>query len=205
MVLAARDGPYAQAADTEERERCGGYQPNAPELTAVIGRLRALAMKPPASRRKTGYDSFLAALEKETLAFGKPVVYVHGDTHIFRIDKPLVDSRTGALDKSVAQYWKEHYDLRSILETNWPTLGPKVANKINVYVGDADTYFLNMGVHMLENFLKSAKNPAWTGEVVFQPMAPHCWGPSLRELIPKMAAQVDKSAPAGTDMRSWKY
>jgi len=25
---------------------------------------------------------FLAALEKETLAFGKPVVYVHGDTHI---------------------------------------------------------------------------------------------------------------------------
>jgi len=50
-------------------------------------------MKPPASRRKTGYDSFLAALEKETLAFGKPVVYVHGDTHIFRIDKPLVGSR----------------------------------------------------------------------------------------------------------------
>ena len=50
-------------------------------------------MKPPTSRRKTGYDSFLAALEKETLAFGKPVVYVHGDTHIFRIDKPLVGSR----------------------------------------------------------------------------------------------------------------
>ena len=49
--------------------------------------------KPPASRRTTGYDSFLAALEKETLAFGKPVVYVHGDTHIFRIDKPLVGSR----------------------------------------------------------------------------------------------------------------
>jgi hydroxyacyl-ACP dehydratase HTD2-like protein with hotdog domain len=26
------------------------------------------------------------------VAFGKPVVYVHGDTHTFRIDKPLVYS-----------------------------------------------------------------------------------------------------------------
>jgi hypothetical protein len=52
--------------------------------------LWAIGLKPPSTRRKTGYDSFIAALEKETLAFGKPVVYVHGDTHIFRIDKPLV-------------------------------------------------------------------------------------------------------------------
>jgi hypothetical protein len=28
-------------------------------------------------------------LERETLAFDKPVVLVHGDTHYFRIDKPL--------------------------------------------------------------------------------------------------------------------
>jgi hypothetical protein len=52
--------------------------------------LWAIGLKPPSTRRKTGYDSFIAALEKETLAFGRPVVYVHGDTHIFRIDKPLV-------------------------------------------------------------------------------------------------------------------
>ena len=26
------------------------------------------------------------------MAFGKPVVYVHGDTHIFRVDKPLFGS-----------------------------------------------------------------------------------------------------------------
>lgn len=56
--------------------------------------LWAIGLKPPTSRRKTGYDSFIAALEKETLAFGKPVVYVHGDTHIFRIDKPLVGSKS---------------------------------------------------------------------------------------------------------------
>lgn len=27
-----------------------------------------------------------------TIAFGKPVAYVHGDSHYFRIDKPLLDA-----------------------------------------------------------------------------------------------------------------
>jgi len=115
------------------------------------------------------------------------------------------DKTTGVIDKRVAAYWKEHYDLRNILETNWSTLGPKVATKINVYVGDADSYYLNMGVHMLDDFLKTTTNPKWSGEIVYQPMAPHCWGPPLPELIPKMAAQVDRNAPPGTDTKSWKY
>jgi hypothetical protein len=58
--------------------------------------------------------------------------------------KRIWDKKTGVIDKDVAAYWKQHYDLRNILETHWATLGPKVANKINVYVGDADTYYLNM-------------------------------------------------------------
>lgn len=37
----------------------------------------------------TGYQDFLTLLESETRAFGKPVVLVHGDSHYFRIDKPL--------------------------------------------------------------------------------------------------------------------
>jgi enterochelin esterase-like enzyme len=118
---------------------------------------------------------------------------------------PIWNKRTGVLDSKVAAYWKQHYDLRNILETNWATLGPKVADKINVYVGDADTYFLNMGVHKLDEFLKKTANPKHTGEIVFQPMAPHCWGPSLQELIPKMTAHMAKYAPSGADLKSWRY
>ncbi|HWG35892.1 MAG TPA: alpha/beta hydrolase-fold protein [Gemmatimonadaceae bacterium] len=118
---------------------------------------------------------------------------------------PIWDKKTGVIDRRVAEYWKQHYDLRNILQTNWGTLGPKVANKINVYVGDADTYFLNMGVHKLDEFLEQAKNPTPTGEVVFQPMAPHCWGPPLPDLITKMTAHMQKYAPAGADLRSWRY
>jgi hypothetical protein len=54
--------------------------------------LGGLGLKSPETRRATGFDDFLAALEKETVAFGQPVVYVHGDTHIFRVDQPLFGS-----------------------------------------------------------------------------------------------------------------
>lgn len=115
------------------------------------------------------------------------------------------DKQTGVIDKTVAAYWKEHYDLRNILETRWATLGPQVANKINVYVGDADSYYLNMGVHMLNDFLTRADHPKWTGEIIFQPMAPHCWGPRGADLTAKIVSQVTKYAPAGADLTSWKY
>ena len=48
---------------------------------------------PPEER--TGYNDLLAALEEETVAFGKPVVLVHGDTHTLQIDKPMTSSTSG--------------------------------------------------------------------------------------------------------------
>ncbi|HKY21915.1 MAG TPA: hypothetical protein VJM31_11925 [Vicinamibacterales bacterium] len=44
--------------------------------------------------RRSGFNEFLAALETETITFGRPVVLVHGDSHYFRIDKPLLGSRS---------------------------------------------------------------------------------------------------------------
>jgi hypothetical protein len=41
---------------------------------------------------KDGYKSFLTTLRQLTIAFERPVVYVHGDSHYFRVDKPLQDS-----------------------------------------------------------------------------------------------------------------
>ena len=42
--------------------------------------------------RRSGYESFLAGLERQTARFARPVVLVHGDSHVFRIDRPLVDA-----------------------------------------------------------------------------------------------------------------
>ncbi len=40
--------------------------------------------------------------------------------------EPLFDKRTGEMNPAVAQYWKDHYDLRYYLEKNWYTVGPKL-------------------------------------------------------------------------------
>ncbi|HKC44859.1 MAG TPA: hypothetical protein VKC64_13615 [Burkholderiales bacterium] len=39
-----------------------------------------------------GFQEFLIALRNEVLAFRKPVAYVHGDSHYFRVDRPFLDS-----------------------------------------------------------------------------------------------------------------
>ncbi|WP_404789120.1 hypothetical protein [Altericista sp. CCNU0014] len=43
--------------------------------------------------QRTGFNDFLDALLPEAIAFAKPVALVHGDSHYFRIDKPLVGPR----------------------------------------------------------------------------------------------------------------
>ncbi len=115
------------------------------------------------------------------------------------------DKNTGKINPVVAAYWKEHYDLRHILESQWPALGPKVGNKINIYVGDADSYYLNMGVHLFDEAMKKMNAPKFGGEIVFEPMAPHCWGPPMNELMSKMSEHMQKNAPAGSDLKSWRY
>jgi hypothetical protein len=57
------------------------------------GRMRGTGSAPP-PKRPSGFTELVSALETESLAYAKPVLFVHGDTHYFRIDKPLF--RTGA-------------------------------------------------------------------------------------------------------------
>jgi len=58
--------------------------------------LKGLGLHSSKEERKTGFDDFLKVLEEQAMAFDKPVVYVHGDTHTFRIDKPLVRTPKGS-------------------------------------------------------------------------------------------------------------
>jgi hypothetical protein len=39
-----------------------------------------------------GFQEFLLAMRDEVVAFEKPVAYVHGDSHYFRIDKPFLNA-----------------------------------------------------------------------------------------------------------------
>jgi hypothetical protein len=114
------------------------------------------------------------------------------------------NKETGEIAHTVAEKWKK-YDLLDVLKTNWATLGPKVGHKLNVYVGDMDSYYLNDAVENLNAFWTKNGNPGEMGEIVFQRRAPHCWGPRAPELLEKMTKQIDKYAPAGADKTSWRY
>jgi hypothetical protein len=46
-------------------------------------------------RKKSGYTDMVRLLETEVVTFGKPVLFVHGDTHVFRVDKPLFNTKNG--------------------------------------------------------------------------------------------------------------
>jgi hypothetical protein len=45
-----------------------------------------------------GFAQFLIALRDEVVAFRKPVAYVHGDSHYFRIDRPFQDAQGRTLE-----------------------------------------------------------------------------------------------------------
>ncbi len=130
--------------------------------------------------------------------------------------KPIWDKRTGVIDPDVALYWRQHYDLSAILQRDWKTLGPKLAGKIHLYVGDMDNYYLNNAVYLVEDFLKQA-DPPYGGEVKYGDRFEHCWNgdPDRPNAVsrlryhqmhaPKIVERILKSAPAGADVTSWRY
>ncbi|MDX2415232.1 MAG: alpha/beta hydrolase-fold protein [Bacteroidales bacterium] len=131
--------------------------------------------------------------------------------------KPIWDKLSGEIDKDVANYWKENYDLRYILERDWETLGPLLEGKIHIYCGDMDNYYLNNAVYLMEDFLESTTNPYYAGEVAYGDRAEHCWNgdPELPNhlsrlqynemYIPKILKRIKAAAPLGADLSSWRY
>ena len=64
----------------------------------------------------------------------------------------LWDRKTGAIDADVAHAW-EKYDIHLVLERNWTALGPKLAGKIHVFMGDEDTFYLEGATKLLKKAL----------------------------------------------------
>jgi len=120
--------------------------------------------------------------------------------------KPLFDRETGVIDPEVAQYWKENYDLRYILETNWQELGPKLEGNIHLICGHMDNYYLNGGVYYMEEFLEETENPYYGGSVTYGDRGGHGFRPySSYDLLRMMGEHITKNAPPGENTEMWKY
>jgi hypothetical protein len=105
--------------------------------------------------------------------------------------RPLWDPKTGIIDHSVQDHWKK-YDLRLVLQQNWKTLGPKLRGKIHIWVGEADDYFLNNAVHLLDQFLSRA-DPPYGGRIEYGLSQGHVPGWSERRIMEEMGEAVEKA------------
>ncbi|MEM9857270.1 MAG: alpha/beta hydrolase-fold protein [Bacteroidota bacterium] len=127
------------------------------------------------------------------------------------------DKKTGMINKEVAEYWKENYDLRHILARDWNKLGADLKGKIHIYCGDMDNYYLNNAVYLMEEFLENTKDPYYSGGVDYGDRAEHCWNGDqdnpnyisrLRYntmYLPKIMKRIEESAPEDADLKSWRY
>jgi len=131
--------------------------------------------------------------------------------------QPIWDKLTGEIDRQVAAYWKDNYDLTHILQRDWKTLGPKLEGKIHIYVGDMDNYYLNNAVYLAEAFLESTKDPYYAGDIDYGDRAEHCWNGDHGQpnaisrlryhqmYIPRIVKRIEATAPKGADLKSWRY
>ena len=80
-----------------------------------------------------------------------------------------------------------------------------------------DNYYLNNAVYLAQEFLDSTTDPPYGGEIAYGDRAEHCWNgdPTRPNAIsrlryhqlyaPKIVERIEKSAPTGADLKSWRY
>ncbi|MEM9544713.1 MAG: alpha/beta hydrolase-fold protein [Bacteroidota bacterium] len=131
--------------------------------------------------------------------------------------KRIWDRKTGVINKEVAAYWKENYDLAYMLKRDWAEHGKDWEHKIHLYCGDMDNYYLNNAVYLAEEILQETTAPYYNGVVDYGDRAEHCWngdhdnGNHISRLrynqmfAKKYVEKVGLIAPKGADLTSWRY
>ena len=120
----------------------------------------------------------------------------------------LFDKKTGAIDKNVVAYMREHgYDLTEYTRRNWTTLGPKLNGKLNFFAGEQDDFFLNLGVYNFQDMLRAQQNPPALARFEYgRPKKGHNWHLNdFSEMVREMAAHIQRTAPARENMAQWNY
>ncbi|MGE3820423.1 MAG: alpha/beta hydrolase-fold protein [Isosphaeraceae bacterium] len=144
--------------DFRDFQRINLYAPNANMFRDENGERRPIARR--GNTPTLWYDNFSRM---------EDVIGDGGQLHSFEAvfspvgpdgkPRPLWDRQTGAVDPEVARSW-EPYDIRLVLERNWPTLGPKLKGKIRIVMGDLDTFYLEGATKLLKTSLEALGSDA---------------------------------------------
>ena len=121
--------------------------------------------------------------------------------------EPLFDKRTGEINSAVAEYWRDNYDLLHYLRQNWAEVGQKLVDKLHIYTGTMDNFYLNNSTRDLELWMKTTENPHYEGFFMYGDGKGHCFsGPVTRaERLREMAQFIMRKKPDGATTPWWRY
>jgi hypothetical protein len=93
------------------------------------------------------------------------------------------------------------------MERNWPKIGPQLVGKLHIICGDADSFYANLAVYLLEDFLENTKDPYYAGSFIYgRPMKGHGWQPTTNsELVQEIGRYVSTNAPPADKPDGWHY
>ena len=121
--------------------------------------------------------------------------------------EPLFDKRTGEINSAVAEYWRDNYDLLHYLRQNWAEVGQKLVDKLHIYTGTMDNFYLNNSTRDLELWMKTTENPHYEGFFMYGDGKGHCFsGPVTRAArLREMAQYIMRKNPDGATTPWWRY
>ncbi|HJO16941.1 MAG: alpha/beta hydrolase-fold protein [Vicinamibacterales bacterium] len=121
--------------------------------------------------------------------------------------EPLFDKRTGEINAAVAEYWRDNYDLLHYLRQNWAEIGQKLVDKLHIYTGTMDNFYLNNSTRDLELWMKTTENPHYEGFFMYGDGKGHCFsGPVTRAArLREMAQFIMRKKPDGATTPWWRY
>lgn len=182
--------------DFRDFQRINLYAPGANMYRDQTGARRPLARGGSEDKPLLWYDDFVG---QETVM--GPGGQIHAFEGVFSprgadgLPVPLFDRATGAVNPATAKAW-EPYDIRLVVERNWPTLGPKLKGKIHLYAGAKDTFYLEGAAQLLKESLEKLGSDA---QVVIVPdMAHAVHQPGIQAMFKAIAAAAPPTPPAPT-------
>lgn len=143
----------------------------------------------PSMRRTDGEPVFSLAQEfaaESAMARGRNFLYsgqqwaswnaVYGQLDEAGEPIPVWDQDAGTIDPEAVAGW-ERWDIERHIRENWAELGPRLQGKLHFFMGDMDTFYLNVGLRMLEETIQELDSPRSDASFYWRAGHGHCgWG-----------------------------
>jgi hypothetical protein len=103
-----------------------GFETEWPDSAKTRYFLRFVPRGQPVPSRPLAFGDYLRALADELESYDKPVAFLHGDTHIFRIDKPLYSRKSNRMFENFTRVetfgWPDSHWVRVTVDPTDPQL-----------------------------------------------------------------------------------